>query len=318
MEVNTPLASYGLKACSRKLVSIPPNEEEDDAHSFLVGTLNYGQPNEIQRLTYSERSESIECEAVYEHEHEIWDMALNPTDTKQIFTVYNVPGAGKRCSLWEMPDLDGTHGALNRIQDIELDDVNSVVWSPKDLGLNQVAFCTKSNIHVADVGRYEECKASSLNEEEQIQKILWDPHHERNIGYCAGKDICSLDLRSGRTELRVENAHEDTILDIHFNPNRPSYLVSCGEDSTMAFWDLRNCAEPVRVVNAHTHWTSTVRYNPFHDQLLLTGGTDSTVKLWRQPSVSSAVLLQQASIDTFNGSDDEDGMISSDDDLGMG
>jgi WD40 repeat protein len=57
--------------------------------------------------------------------------------------------------------------------------------------------------------------------------------------------------------------------DVEFNPNKPSILVSCGDDRLIKFWDVRNLSSPLRTLSGHTHFVWCTRFNPFHDQLLL-------------------------------------------------
>ncbi len=97
--------------------------------------------------------------------------------------------------------------------------------------------------------------------------------------------------------MNVMKAHDDTIRDADYNPNKPSYIVTCGDDRKIKFWDIRKfggsgsgAATPLRVLTGHTHWVSTVKYNRAHDQLVLSGSSDSSVKLWSIVSISSAPL----------------------------
>lgn len=58
--------------------------------------------------------------------------------------------------------------------------------------------------------------------------------------------------------------------DIDYNPNKPSTLVTCGDDRLIKFWDTRHLGNgPLKVLEGHSHSVHCVRYNPFHDQLLL-------------------------------------------------
>lgn len=104
--------------------------------------------------------------------------------------------------------------------------------------------------------------------------------------------------------------------DVDYNPNRPWYLVTCGDDATTKFWDVRKGGDaPVKTLRSHKHWCGRTsapaqpdlpradasmagvprvwraRYNRCHDQLVVTSSTDSNVDLWRVASISSAPLL---------------------------
>ena len=56
---------------------------------------------------------------------------------------------------------------------------------------------------------------------------------------------------------------------MEYNPNKPSILVSCGDDRLVKFWDVRNLSSPLRTLSGHSHFVWCTRFNPFHDQLLL-------------------------------------------------
>jgi WD40 repeat protein len=108
----------------------------------------------------------------------------------------------------------------------------------------------------------------------------------------------------------IENAHNQLVRDIDFNPNKPYILVSSGDDGKTKFWDVRKPTECLKILNDHSHWyvhhvfiifkigyliyqyliisrVWGVRYNPFHDQLLLTCSSDNRVVLNSIPSISS-------------------------------
>jgi len=40
------------------------------------------------------------------------------------------------------------------------------------------------------------------------------------------------------------NAHDDTIRDVDFNPNKPLMLLTTGHDRKIKFWDMRNMRYP--------------------------------------------------------------------------
>ena len=42
--------------------------------------------------------------------------------------------------------------------------------------------------------------------------------------------------------------------DAEFNPNKPHYLATAGDDCRIKFWDTRNVKAPLKEINTHTHW----------------------------------------------------------------
>lgn len=128
----------------------------------------------------------------------------------------------------------------------------------------------------------------------------------------------------------MDAAHAHRTCDVSYNPNRPWYVASTGDDGEVRCWDLRRTAaptsttrpadgsgsssagggaggsggggaggvgsgaavsEPVKVFRGHTSTVHRVLYNPFHDQLLLSGGADRLVCLWRASTISTKPLL---------------------------
>mmetsp|Transcript_40747 Transcript_40747/g.82188 ORF Transcript_40747/g.82188 Transcript_40747/m.82188 type:complete len:236 (-) Transcript_40747:217-924(-) len=122
----------------------------------------------------------------------------------------------------------------------------------------------------------------------------WDPHHSSLMCVAQGTCMAGVDLRDGgrgKRSFNIQDAHAGACRDIDFNPNAKAFVVSCGDDRLIKFWDLRKAETPVMILAGHTHCCSTVKYNRFHDQILLSGGTDSVVNLWRAGTVSSSPLL---------------------------
>lgn len=52
----------------------------------------------------------------------------------------------------------------------------------------------------------------------------------------------------------IENAHGQLVRDLDFNPNKQYYIVSCGDDCKVKFWDIRNPTESLAVLSQHSHW----------------------------------------------------------------
>ena len=138
----------------------------------------------------------------------------------------------------------------------------------------------------------------------------WDPHHARVLASSDSVHLRTWDVRvggagsgsaAGAPTLSIEHAHEDQILDVDFNPNKPYHLLSTGRDRRIHVWDLRRCGpqsgssggsggggpSPLKTMLHHSHWAWQARFNRFHDQLVLSAGTE-LVNLWNMGSVSSA------------------------------
>jgi len=117
----------------------------------------------------------------------------------------------------------------------------------------------------------------------------WD-RLQQKIVLGVQRDVVEYDLRSNGTSYEIKNAHDQRIRDIQYNPQRPYYFVSAGDDNRMRYWDIRKPDAALKVVCGHSHWINRVRFNPLNDQLLLSASSDATICLWSLPSLAE---LQQ-------------------------
>ena len=61
-------------------------------------------------------------------------------------------------------------------------------------------------------------------------------------------------MKSNKQTFLIENAHQQLIRDIDFNPNKQYYLASCGDDCKTKFWDTRKPNECLKTISNHSHW----------------------------------------------------------------
>eukprot|EP00494_Astrolonche_serrata_P005664 UN05681 len=59
----------------------------------------------------------------------------------------------------------------------------------------------------------------------------------------------------------IKNAHNDLILSVDYNPNKPYQIASSGRDRVVKFWDLRKPKHPIKVLSGHNHWIWEANYN---------------------------------------------------------
>ena len=52
----------------------------------------------------------------------------------------------------------------------------------------------------------------------------------------------------------INDAHDMCVRDVDYNPNKPFYLVTGGDDCLIKFWDFRKESEPVKTLSEHSHW----------------------------------------------------------------
>lgn len=85
----------------------------------------------------------------------------------------------------------------------------------------------------------------------------------------------------------------NTHRDVEYNPNKPSVIVSCGDDRLIKFWDIRNLSSPLNILSGHSHFVWCTQFNPFHDQLLLRSVSDTAT------NPISQIALQEARMNSF-------------------
>lgn len=80
----------------------------------------------------------------------------------------------------------------------------------------------------------------------QVTAANWSPHHGTNqIAVAMETNLQIIDLRSINkgSIYNIENAHNQPIRDLDFNPNRQYYMATCGDDGCTKFWDVRNISQ---------------------------------------------------------------------------
>ena len=68
---------------------------------------------------------------------------------------------------------------------------------------------------------------------------------------------CMRDRPSARPT--QEHAHGQRIRCVDYNPNKPSVILSAGDDYRITIWDLRKPGHPLLSWQAHAHWVSCKR-----------------------------------------------------------
>ncbi|RDD47861.1 Protein TSSC1 [Trichoplax sp. H2] len=186
----------------------------------------------------------------------------------------------------------------------DIENMKSVLWHPNedkstlmsvhDQHLQiwdfQVATSASAKVlNVIDLGEKSHLSFSSA---------AWNPHHNgTQVAGAYDTNIKAWDLRAMKPAYTIENAHGILVRDLDFNPNKPYYVVSCGDDCQVKFWDVRNSTEPLLKLTNHSHWVWSVSYNHFHDQLVLSSSSDSRVMLFNIISLSSEPFGQYEDID---------------------
>lgn len=300
---------YGLELQSRALCS---QQAETDAIRFLVGTQSLRSDNQVHLIDFDEETNIVNKYVFLHSVGEIWDIDASPSDKQMLATCYNTVQDSSRvqmkASVWRIPPLDeleppmsyeinqsdsySQHDPLRHVTDLDAGhgDVKSVVWNPSD---DSYKMLTVSERHIDIWSCYNDIKlADSIQLEGKAQLQFnvgkFNPHHGGfQIATGVDSSIKGYDLRNLQPCFTIENAHNQIIRDLDFNPNKQYYLASCSDDCKVKYWDTRNTSEPLMIRVDHSHWVWSVCYNNFHDQLVLTSSSDSRVILSNLASLSS-------------------------------
>ncbi|XP_028406159.1 EARP-interacting protein homolog [Dendronephthya gigantea] len=298
---------YGLEFNTRALTS---QCGETDLIRFLVGTQSLRHDNQVHLIDFDDETCLINKHVVFHHPvGEIWNIGSSPSDKDIISTCYNQVVDNKaemKASLWRLPLVDETQPpsqsaapghprSLFKLCDLDSggESMKSVLWNPSGDGSQLI---TLSDQHLkiwqldADAQAVEEIDTTVLEGKGQPRFTMgaWNPHHGGSQVATANEStVRGWDLRSMRQVYTLDNAHGQCVRDVNFNPNKQYYLVTCGDDCKVKFWDTRNPNESLMILSDHSHWVWRVRYNHFHDQLVLSSSSDSRVILNKIVSLSS-------------------------------
>lgn len=303
-----------------------------------MATQSLRQENQLHFIEFDDENNIID-KTVYAHPAgEVWNLSSSYND-KQIFSsCYHSFESGKvtqGCAIWRLPSSDDSTGAkssptsqpgdtahsqlgaleqVSTVDSQDFGDISTAHWKPVE-GESVLMAIAHNNMLLFNVELSRPELVSSLSVPNRkghpctITKGTWNPHHGgRQFAVAVDQNVLGWDIRSKEQAFQIENAHGQLVRDIDFNPNKMYYVVTCGDDCQVKFWDVRDSTEPVKVLmDDHSHWVWAARYNPFHDQLVLSGGSDSNVILYGMSSISSEPDGHEAlSDDSSESSSDED------------
>eukprot|EP00614_Pseudopedinella_elastica_P009445 CAMPEP_0172599642 /NCGR_PEP_ID=MMETSP1068-20121228/19753_1 /TAXON_ID=35684 /ORGANISM="Pseudopedinella elastica, Strain CCMP716" /LENGTH=336 /DNA_ID=CAMNT_0013399955 /DNA_START=27 /DNA_END=1034 /DNA_ORIENTATION=+ len=286
----------------RKARCIAALESNSERHRFIVGTSCLREPNELALIEYNEEEESVYLVRSYIHPKDVSSLAPSPREADLLFTCSGLGDA----VLWRAPEAQGVfledrdaNGAsptssLESVAELpQGSDAHEIIWRKDDTGDAIVASFGVSGVRLWNIrNSLEDIGKLSHADSMRVSSGAWDPHHPSNIAIVCSCSLQGWDTRILKSTYEIAMAHKYACRSVDYNPNKPGFLVTCGDDRMVKFWDLRSTREPIRTLAGHTHWCTTALYNKFHDQLVLSAGTDASLNLWRCSSISSAPLLE--------------------------
>jgi len=316
---------YGINHKTRCMVA---QTAEQEKNRFIIGTQDPRDDNEIHLLEYDEDEYEISS-IIFKHPGEIWSMTEHPYLSDMLFTTYKIPNSTTmQTSLWKMNSTDVTDDSITEHFIDNMFTFNSeykikkVICEPSESS-TKLATLEENTINIWDINSLSDTSESIrtytvppniYNEKIQITAGVWSPHSGDIFVTANNEDILSWDCRKDGVAMKIENAHEMLVQDVDYNPNKPYFIATAGNDCNIKIWDIRLPNEPLKVMSDHSHWVWSVKFNHYHDQLLISSSSDCQVNLQSAVSVSSsAKFLEEKSLFVIDEKYDIDEKASTDD-----
>lgn len=302
------------------------------SHQFLTATTALRDDNELHIVAYDDDRGITSIKKSWKHKEEVWSLAACPFDAGLVFTGHHdstrfaatLWRMGGVVTTLASEDSDGeeghgdatapasagagaSYGAADSSVAGDLEPVaalgehssrvHTILWSP-DGKASGADVLTMDNSSVRLWRAGEGCRAVASTRQESVDVPhefnagAWDPHSTNEFALACDANLQLWDARTLKSSKAVASAHGQCVRSVSYNPNKPRFVATGGDDGMVKFWDLRKLESPVQSFREHAHWVWTVAYNPFHDQLVLSAGSDGDALLWRVSSISSAPLLE--------------------------
>lgn len=285
-------AVYALKYKTRVC---EPQKGSEDKIRFLFGTCSVTEENQVHLVEFSDDDEEVFCVNVFPHLPEVQALASSPSDPALLASSYPLLASSSlhyRLALWRMAG-DDMHSQLDRLAELSLQGpIAALLW--EESAPRSLFTATPGHFTAWDIDSSAASLQIPLGEPlVHVGGASLNPHFSTVVAVCVGDSILGFDTREaasakGTPAWKILAAAEH-VRDVDFNPNRPYFLCSGGDEGRLCFWDYRKPQERVeQSFLSHTHWISSVEYNPHHDSLVLSSGTDGQVNLYNAKSVSSA------------------------------
>eukprot|EP00126_Sphaerothecum_destruens_P006800 Sdes_comp19534_c0_seq2m11128 len=245
---------FGIDHPARALSSV---KAEVDLNRFLVGTLSLKQKNKIYVVDYDDETQLIHSLSFPHPYGEVWSVSCSPQNPLLFSSQYSYVSSGNSINTASLFKLNGVPSAgefsrgersnhsdssfqedcfLEKIFDLK--DPNSpenespsatrcVLWCPEET-ISTMASIQENSIQIWDV---EKCALLSSTTPQNFQKPFssasWNPHHGCSLIATTNEtSIIGWDLRTMKPCFSIENAHQQSVRSLDFNPNKQYLLVS--------------------------------------------------------------------------------------------
>lgn len=123
-----------------------------------------------------------------------------------------------------------------------------------------------------------------LGHTDVVEDVDWH-HRDANLVGSVGDDrsIRIWDIRKkNATDSThcIQNAHDEDINSIAFNPVNEFLLATGSTDKTVALWDLRNLKCRIHTLSGHTDQVYNVEWAPYNESILASCSSDRRVAIW--------------------------------------
>lgn len=239
---------------------------------------------QVKLLRYNEDTEDLQCVALYHHPGAgVLSLGSCTSDAGLLSTVWDTVPL-KRGAVWRMPRMaDGAAidaGRLSRaepspqdlvvvgdVPDVAGSSLHSLVWCPGVEGSasTQLLAVTDRGVRVYDAAAVEgdrklvQVSAAEYEDGGEagfIGGAAWDPHHAGEAAVAVDGSIRMFDVRSGEGTRTLSGgmAAGGVVRGISYNPNKPWFLSTGGDDYKVKCWDVRKPSTPLKVLEGHAHW----------------------------------------------------------------
>lgn len=256
---------YGINHKTRCMVS---QIAEQEKNRFIIGTQDPRDDNEIHLLEFNEDDCDISS-IIFKHPGEIWSMTAHPYLSDMLFTTYKIPNSNNmETSLWKMNTTEVTDDSITEYKIDNMFTFNSkykikkLICEPNE-GASKMATLEENTINLWDINNTSNTSESlrqytippnPYNEKIQITAGVWSPHSNNVFITTNNEDILAWDCRNDSVSMKVENAHEMLVQDVDYNPNKPYFVATAGNDCNIKIWDIRLPKEPLKIMSDHSHW----------------------------------------------------------------
>ncbi|ETV65843.1 hypothetical protein, variant 3 [Aphanomyces astaci] len=239
---------------------------DSDQQRYVLGscTPSSKKLNQLQLL-----DANLSVLQTYAHANPVQHLAMCPLPkmAHHVLTTFVSERNEPSFAVWDMDNVESppstSPGAVSQLGLLAHVTTESAIvraiWNPTEDGnsatiasLNATSISTWT---LADGGSGKEVAKLGLGEgHNQLNAIAWDPHHRQQVSATVDESIVTWDVRSGKIAHKVHQAHFQCTRDIDYNPNKPYYMASGGDDGLVKFWDIRKPKAALLTLPSHSHW----------------------------------------------------------------